>query len=52
MIAFKAKKAGKFLWLCGVPGHAQSGMWTHLEISAAATSPYLRIAKGAEPGRP
>jgi sulfocyanin len=52
VIAFKASEAGKFLWLCGVPGHAQSGMWTHLQISADAASPYLRIAKGAEPGRP
>jgi sulfocyanin len=52
VIAFKAKEVGKFLWICGVPGHAQSGMWTHLEISAAAATPYLRIAKGAEPGRP
>jgi sulfocyanin len=52
VIIFKAKQAGKFLWLCGVPGHAQSGMWTHLEISADAATPYLRIAKGAEPGRP
>ncbi len=52
LIAFKAKTAGKFLWLCGVPGHAQSGMWVHLEVSPDADAPYLRIAKGAEPGRP
>jgi sulfocyanin len=52
VIAFKANKAGKFLWICGVAGHAQSGMWTHLEISAEAATPYLRIAKKAEAGRP
>jgi len=51
VVAFKAKEAGKFLWICGVPGHAQSGMWTHLEISPDAPTPYLRIAKSAEPGR-
>jgi sulfocyanin len=52
VIAFKAKKAGKYLWICGVPGHAQSGMWVHLEVTPDAEAPYLRIAKGAEPGRP
>jgi sulfocyanin len=52
VISFKANKAGKFLWACGVPGHAQSGMWVHLEVTPNADTPYLRIAKAAEPGRP
>ncbi len=52
VVAFKAKKAGKYLWICGVPGHGQSGMWVRLEVTADADAPYLRIAKGAEPGRP
>jgi sulfocyanin len=51
-IAFKANAAGKYLWFCGVPGHGQSGMWVHLEVAAEADAPYLRIAEGAEPGRP
>jgi sulfocyanin len=51
IISFKAKEPGKFVWACGVPGHAQSGMWVHFEVTPNAQTPYLRIAKGAEPGR-
>ncbi len=51
-ISFKAKEAGSYLWFCGVPSHGQSGMWVHLEVTADADAPYLRIAPGAEPGRP
>ena len=52
VIAFKAKEPGKYLWFCGVPGHGQSGMWVHVEVTPKAQTPYLRIAKGADPGRP
>ena len=52
LIAFKAKKVGKYLMFCGVPGHGQSGMWVHVEVTPDAASPYLKVAKGAEPGRP
>ncbi len=52
VVAFTAKKPGKYLWFCGVPGHGQSGMWVHLEVIPDAGAPYLRIAKDAEPGRP
>ncbi len=50
-VRFLAKEAGDFLFLCGVPGHAQGGMWTKLKIDPAATAPYVMIAPGAEPGR-
>jgi sulfocyanin len=36
---FKASPAGQYLIACGVPGHAPSGMWIHLDVSADAKIP-------------
>ena len=36
---FTAAKAGKYLLACGIPGHAQSGMWDWFEVSATAQAP-------------
>lgn len=36
---FKASPAGQYLIACGVPGHAPSGMWIHLNVSADAKIP-------------
>lgn len=36
---FKASPAGQYLIVCGVPGHAPSGMWIHFDVSADAKIP-------------
>ncbi len=36
---FTADKPGKYLLVCGVPGHAQSGMWVYLQVSPSAKAP-------------
>jgi sulfocyanin len=36
---FKASPAGQYVIACGVPGHAPSGMWIHLDVSADAKVP-------------
>jgi sulfocyanin len=36
---FRAERAGKYLVFCGVPGHAQAGMYLNLVVSASATVP-------------
>jgi sulfocyanin len=51
VISFTAKKAGDYLWFCGVPGHGQSGMWVYFRVSAEVDEPYITIAEGAEEGR-
>jgi sulfocyanin len=50
-LRFKAKSAGAYYLLCGVPGHARAGMWIKLEISAEADAPYVEIADGVAEGR-
>ncbi|HYM03432.1 MAG TPA: sulfocyanin-like copper-binding protein [Stellaceae bacterium] len=52
VVRFVAKNAGDFYFLCGTAGHGQAGMWTNFKIDAAAASPYVTIAPGAEAGRP
>jgi sulfocyanin len=51
VISFTAKKAGDYLWFCGVAGHGQSGMWVYFKVSADAEKPYAIIAEEAEEGR-
>lgn len=51
-LTFIARVPGPYYFLCGAPGHAQGGMWTHFIVDAAASAPYVTIAPGAEPGRP
>ena len=43
-LRFTADKAGKYLLVCGIPGHALSGMWDWFEVSASAKAPSVKIA--------
>jgi uncharacterized cupredoxin-like copper-binding protein len=36
---FTANKAGTYLIVCGVPGHATSGMYIRFVVSSDATAP-------------
>ncbi|MGB8273832.1 MAG: sulfocyanin-like copper-binding protein [Alphaproteobacteria bacterium] len=47
---FKAATAGKYLMICGAPGHARSGMWIHFEVSGGK-EPAFAAAKDVG-GRP
>jgi sulfocyanin len=45
-IQFTAAKAGKYLLICGFPGHALLGMYAGFEVSpSAATKPTLVVNK-------
>jgi hypothetical protein len=39
VIRFTAPDTGTFRIICGVPGHALSGMWIWLKVDPAATTP-------------
>jgi alcohol dehydrogenase (cytochrome c) len=41
-VTFIADKPGSFLIVCGVAGHAASGMWVGFQVSPAATRPRIR----------
>lgn len=45
---FVADKAGSYLIVCGVPGHAAAGMWIRFRVEAGAERPLL----AATPGKP
>jgi sulfocyanin len=38
-IDFTARTAGRYVLVCGVPGHGPSGMWIWFVVSADATAP-------------
>jgi hypothetical protein len=40
--AFAADLAGRYVVQCGVPGHAQAGMWIRLVVDSAAVIPRYR----------
>lgn len=40
-VTFPAAKAGSYLIICPVPGHAAAGMWIRFEVSATASKPAL-----------
>jgi len=42
---FKTANAGQFALVCGVPGHAPSGMWIHFDVDASATKPDYAMQK-------
>jgi len=44
-VEFQATRVGKFYLLCGVPGHAQAGMWDYLTVSTTAKTPSLVISQ-------
>jgi sulfocyanin len=44
VVRFTADKAGMYLLICGVPGHAVGGMWIYFEVSSTAKRPEIRIS--------
>jgi sulfocyanin len=40
-VVFTADKPGTYLLVCGVPGHAVSGMWVVFQVSASAKAPQI-----------
>jgi len=42
---FIANKAGKFLMICAVPGHAVAGMWDNFVVDAKAKAASLAVSK-------
>jgi sulfocyanin len=45
VIKFTAPDSGSYRIICGVPGHAQSGMWIRLRVDPAAKTPALVTGK-------
>jgi len=43
-VTFVAEKAGSYMIICPVPGHAAAGMWFAFVVSATATGPTLTAA--------
>lgn len=41
VIQFTAPASGSYRIICGVPGHAASGMWIRFKVDPAATGPSL-----------
>lgn len=41
--SFVADEAGKYLMMCGVPGHAQGGMWDWFVVSKDAQKPDMQM---------
>jgi sulfocyanin len=42
-IAFTANKEGKYAFVCGIPGHASSGLWDTFNVSSSATIPTVSL---------
>ena len=42
-MSFVADRAGEFIIVCGVPGHAQGGEWIRLRVSSTATAPAYHL---------
>ncbi|MEO7964037.1 MAG: sulfocyanin-like copper-binding protein, partial [Gemmatimonadaceae bacterium] len=38
-VSFTAREAGRYLLVCGVPGHSVSGMWIRVTVDPSATRP-------------
>jgi sulfocyanin len=43
--SFIANKAGKYLMICAVPGHALAGMWDNFVVDAKAKAASLAVSK-------
>jgi Sulfocyanin (SoxE) domain len=43
---FVADKAGSYLIICGVPGHAAAGMWIRFKVESGADRPLLTATPG------
>ena len=48
-VRFRAAPAGRYLIICGVPGHVLSGMWIRLTVDPRASSPSLAENASASP---
>lgn len=48
-IAFVADRAGSYLIICGVPGHAAAGMWIRFQIDPSAQRPLLTATPAKQP---
>ena len=48
-LRFKAEQAGKFIYICTIPGHRQIGMEGTLEVAAKAGAPAAKAAPAAKP---
>ena len=46
-VDFTANQAGKYWMMCGVPGHAEGGMWDWFVVSPTATEPTVTFSKGS-----
>jgi sulfocyanin len=44
-VAFVAARAGRYMIICGVPGHANSGMWARFVVAKTARTATLRIRR-------
>lgn len=44
VLRFTADKPGTYLMVCGVPGHALSGMWVKFQVSPSAKEPTWRTS--------
>jgi FtsP/CotA-like multicopper oxidase with cupredoxin domain len=47
-IRFVADKAGAFLIICGVPGHAAAGMWIRFKVDSQIRIPSLRLTRSGQ----
>jgi sulfocyanin len=48
-VRFRAVPAGRYLIICGVPGHGLSGMWIRLAVDPQAKTPSLAENSSASP---
>jgi alcohol dehydrogenase (cytochrome c) len=42
-LQFRATSPGRFWMICGVPGHAISGMWDYFDVSPTSNAPSARM---------
>ena len=40
---FTATQAGQYAVVCGVPGHAQAGMWDEFDVVAGLAAPQVFV---------
>jgi PQQ-dependent dehydrogenase (methanol/ethanol family) len=43
VFTFKADQQGKYVLVCGIPGHASAGQWINLEIGGPDTQPSYQV---------
>ncbi len=47
-VSFTANKAGQYALICGVPGHAISGMWDEVDVSSTVKAPSIKTPDGVK----